>query len=157
MKDSLSNDLKVKIKKSQARFKRVRDPEGPDFGTGEFFLLIDVTAIEGVVYIPISIASGKKPTGFVYQIEGTAPSEISTTDIDVGGVGVTQLTSGTIRYAKIPEGKTGTFRILIIRMRGKIGKEYAIILEKINYKRNPNAVRYEKLSVGIRSRTREFK
>ena len=133
--------IQVKVQKKEARFKRIRVP-GPDAGIGEFFLLIDITAAGGDVYIPISIASGKKPTGFVYQIEGTKEGTISTTSISCKGVGVTQITLGTILYCKIPAGKTASFRILI-EMKGKVGSEYGVAINRINYKRDPSDARYK--------------
>lgn len=148
--------LEVRVQKSQGRYKRIRDPKGPDSGIGEFFLLMDIAAQEKTAYIPISIASGKKPTGFVYQIEGTAPGAISTTDISCTGRGVTQIISGTILYAKIPKGKTATFRILV-EMRGKAGKEYTILFERIHYKFDPSDARYQKFEEEIRSKTLVFK
>lgn len=155
-KAAFNGVLEVRVQKSQGRHKRIRDPQGPDSGIGEFFLLVDVTAQEKTAYIPISIASGKKPTGFVYQIEGTAPGAISTTDISCSGTGVTQITSGTILYAKIPKGKTATFRVLV-EMRGKAGKEYTILIERINYKFDPGDARYQKFEEEIRSKTLVFK
>ncbi len=155
MESMADRSITVRVAKSQARFKRIRDPHGPDRGTGEFFLLVDVMAPQETVYIPVSIASGKKPTGFVYQIEGTAAGEIVTTDISCSGAGVTQVTSGTILYAKIPKGKTASFRILV-EMRGKVGKEYAIIIDRINYKFDPSAARYERFLQETKSKTLKF-
>ncbi len=156
MKNGTPAFLKVRVQKSQARFKRIRDPKGPDSGVGEFFLLLDITALEETVCIPISIASGKKPTGFVYQIEGTAEGSISTTDISCKGDGVTQITLGTILYAKIPKGKTATFRILV-EMRGKVGKSYTIAINRINYKFDPSDARYEKYQNEIRTKAFAFR
>ncbi len=140
--------LEVRVQKKQARFRRVRESKGPDSGIGEFFLLLDVTAENADVYIPLSIASGKKPTGFVYQIEGTKEGTISTTSISCSGTGVTQITLGTILYCKIPAGKTASFRILI-EMRGKAGSEYTVAITRIHYKHDPSTARYEKFEKTI--------
>ncbi len=148
--------IKVRVQKAQAHFKRVRNPEGPDIGIGDFFLLVDVTAVTDTVYIPISIASGKKATGFVYQIEGTAKGAISTTSISCKGKGVTQITLGTIVYAKIPKGMTATFRI-VIEIRGKVGNTYGITINLIHYKRNPSDARYEKYTEEVSSKKVEFR
>ncbi len=148
--------IKVRVEKAQARFKRIRNPEGPDSGIGEFFLLVDVTAVTDTVHIPISIASGKKPTGFVYQIEGTATGAIVTTDISCKGKGVTQITLGTIVYAKVPKGMTATFRI-VIEIRGRVGNTYGIIINRIHYKRTLSDARYEKYTEEVSSRTVEFR
>ena len=148
--------LSVSIRKSQKHFKRVRDPEGPDVGIGEFLFYVHVTAVAETVYIPISIASGKKPTGFVYQIEGTAKGAIATTDITCKGVGVTQITLGTIVYAKIPFGATAIFRIHV-EIRGQIGKEYHIAINRIHFKRDIQDVRYEKFLKEISTRSLKFR
>ena len=148
--ETVAEALNVRIQKSQTRFKRVRNPEGPDIGIGNFFLLIDITASLEDIYIPLSIASGKKTTGFVYQIEGTAQGSISTTDISCSGKGVTQVTLGTILYAKIPKGMTATFRI-VIEIRGRMNNSYAIGINRIHYKYNPSDARYEKYLKEIRS------
>jgi hypothetical protein len=135
--------LQVTIQKSQARFKKIQEPGVRNAGVGEFFLLVDITALSKDLYIPLSIASGKKPAGFVYQIEGTSEASLSTTDISCSGKGVTQITLGTILYCKIPAGKTATFRLLI-QVRGKTGGEYRIVINRINYKFAPTDARYEK-------------
>lgn len=145
--------LVAHIRKSQARFKRIRT-KGPDTGTGEFFLEIDITSSEDT-YIPLSIASGKKPAGFVYQIEGTSEGTLSTTNLSCKGTGITQLTVGTLLYAKIPAEKTATFRILI-EIKGSIGHTYRIILSRINYKRNPEDARYQKYEADLGSDTLKF-
>lgn len=151
----LSEVMRVRSIKTQGRFKRIRNPGGPDTGLGEFFLLLEVTALTRDLYIPLSIASGKKPTGFVYQIEGTGQGDISTTTISWNGDGVTQITLGTIVYVKIPAGKTGTFRILI-EMKGFMQKSYSILIPRMNYKHNPADARYEKAFPDIRSRVVTF-
>jgi len=153
---SVSEPIKVRVTKSQARFKRVRNPDAPDFGIGEFFLLVDVTALEETIYLPISIASGKKTTGLVYQIEGTATGTLVTTDISCKGVGVTQVTLGTILYAKIPKDATATFRILI-EIRGKVGKEYKIVLSRIHYKYSTSDARYERYLNEVNSKVLKFR
>jgi hypothetical protein len=153
---SASADVfKIRVKKSQARFKRVRNPDGPDVGIGTFFLLLDITAAE-TIYIPTSIASGKKPTGFVYQIEGTGEGDISTTNISCKGAGVTQVTLGTIVYTKVPKGTTATFRILI-EMKGAVGKAYRIVIHRINYKHNAADARYQKFETDIATNMVKFR
>jgi hypothetical protein len=148
-------DFAVKVQKTQARFKKLKDPKQPRLGIGEFFLLIDITALQKDIYIPFSIASGKKPTGFIYQIEGTGQGDIATTHISWTGVGVTQITLGTIVYCKIPAGKIATFRILI-EMRGKTPEEYRIVINQINFKHTPTDARYKKLSQDIGTKSLKF-
>ena len=134
--------IQVKVKKDQARFERVRIEDGADKGIGKFFIQIDITAKLENVFIPISIASGKKATGFIYQIEGTAEGSIATANATCRGEGVTQVTLGTLLYAKIPPGKTASFRIQAT-IRGKIGKTYKITINRINYKLNLSDARYK--------------
>ena len=123
---------------------------------GEFFQKLDISAVGGDVYIPVSIASGKKTTGFIYQIEGTAKGAISTTTIECDGEGITQITLGTIVYSKIPVGKTATFRILIVT-KGQMKKEYRVVINQINYKLDPGDARYVKEQVQIGTKFVQFK
>lgn len=147
--------FEVKIEKNQARFKRVRIPNAADEALGEFFLLLHITALEAAVHIPLSIASGKRPSGFVYHIEGTSEGSISTTNISCSGEGVTQITLGTLVYAKIPKDTTAIFRILI-EMKGRMGKTYGIVINRIHYKHNPSDARYLKYLEEIPSKTLRF-
>jgi hypothetical protein len=146
----------VEVKESGANFLRKSDSKGHPIGHGEFFLRFTVIALQQAVYIPLSLASGKKPTGFVYQIEGTAPGSIDTTDISCLGDGVTKITLGTLLYAKIPQGSTANFRI-VVDMKGEIGKTYRIVINRINYKLNPTDARYKKLDTAIGTKTLEFR
>lgn len=139
-----------KVKESRAHFKEVRNAEGKRIGRGQFFLLIDIIALQGAVHIPTSLASGKKPTGFVYQIEGTAKGEIDTTSVSAKGAGVSQVTLGTLVYTKIPQGKTATFQI-VVDMVGSLNKTYQVVFNRINYKLDPSDARYKKLDVAIAS------
>lgn len=148
--------IHVKVEESQGRFERIRRPGERDQGHGEFFLRMDVTAPKKTLYIPLSIASGKKPTGFIYHIEGTAEGIIHTTNISCRGDGITKITLGTLLYAKIPAGKTATFRILV-ETRGPIGKEYMIVINRINYKFDPSDARYTRFDTEIPSKTVRFR
>jgi hypothetical protein len=148
--------INVTISKSQAHFKRIRNPKGADVAIGNYFLIIDVTSKKGAIHIPLSISSGKKVTGFIYQIEGTATGSLSTAEVEARGDGVTKVTLGTLLYCKIPEGKTASFRIQV-GIKGKIGKEYTVVIHQINYKLNPTDARYKKFQGGVSTRTLEFK
>ncbi len=157
MKKTIEGDgfVSMKIVKSQARFKRIKK-DGPDVGVGFYFLVLEVTAVKGSVLVPLSIASGKKTTGFVYQIEGTGTGSLSEASVEVRGEEVTQVTLGTLLYAKIPEGNVATFRIQV-EIRGKIGKEYSVLIHQLNYKLSPTDARYKKFASEIRTRTLSFK
>lgn len=145
----------ARIDKASERFTRIRVPRAQDAGIGEFFFLVHLTALQGTVYVPVSIASGKKPTGFIYQIEGTAPGSIVKTTISCSGDAVTQITVGTILYAKIPAGMTGIFRILV-EMKGTVPHSYRIVTTTLNYKLDPSDARYKKLAMTLSSGILKF-
>ncbi len=145
-----------KIKESKAFTVLERDEDGKTVSHGQFTLYLDVIALQETLYIPTSLASGKKPTGFVYQIEGTAPGQIHTTEVSCKGNGVSQVTLGTLLYTKIPQGKTATFRIYV-DMKGILNKTYRIIINRINYKFDPSDARYKRFDVEIASKPVEFK
>ncbi len=147
--------IEVRVKKNQARFERIKQKGAPDKAFGKFYIEIDITAKQEMVFVPISVASGKKVAGFMYQIEGTAPGSIQTTDIKTRGEGVSQVTLGTLLYAKIPPDKTGTFQIHAM-IRGAIGKTYKIVFTRLNYKRRLADVRYEQYLKEIHSDSVRF-
>lgn len=160
METKLANPapFRVRIENNQANVTKERNSDGTLFATGHFFLDLEITALDETVYIPLSISSGKKPTGFVYQIEGTADSSIVTTDISLRHVketGVTQILLGTITYAEIPKGMTGLFRIAVY-IEGKAGHEYSIAITHIEYKLDPSDARYHKYVEEVRSDTLKF-
>lgn len=133
--------IDVKIKESQARFQLIKAKDKEDKAVGNFFIKLEILAEKQEVYVPLSISSGKKTSGFMYQIEGTAEGSISTTDIKIRGEGVTQVTLGTLLFAKIPVGKTAELRIQV-EINGKLGKNYKIIISRINYKLKLTDTRY---------------
>ena len=145
----------IKLVKSQARFKRVKKKGERDSGIGEFFLEIDVTAGTNAIYIPLSIASGKKATGFIYQIEGPAEGNISTAEVTSRGDGITKITLGTILYTKIPAGKTASFRVLI-EITGAINKKFKVVITRINYKLSPSDARYVRYEEPLSSKEIRF-
>lgn len=145
------------IKETQAHFlQKLRDDEGRTIGHGQFILHIDAIALQGTVYIPLSLASGKKITGFVYQIEGTAEGTISTANITCRGKGITQVTLGTLLYAKIPQGSTASFN-LVVDVKGGIGKTFKVVVNRVNYKLNPSDARYKKFDVALATKALKFK
>lgn len=148
--------LHVSLQKTDAHFSVLRDPKGSsDVGLGKYFLSIDITAGKEALYIPISIASGRKSTGFIYQIEGTAGG-VSTASVTSKGEGVSTVTSGSLSYSKIPRGMTATFKILA-QVTGSLGKTYKIVISRINYKLNPNDLRYKRFLTDISSDTLKFR
>lgn len=142
--------IEVKVKKNQARFQKITKKGEEDKAIGKFFVEIEITAKQQEVFIPVSVASGKKAAGFMYQIEGTAPGSIVTTDIKTRGEGVSHVTLGTLLYAKIPAGKTATF-LIYATIRGKFGKQYKIVFARLNYKLHLTDARYQQYLKEIHS------
>jgi hypothetical protein len=140
-REGIDDNIAVKVRKNQARYERSHAVGAPKVGVGKFFMMLEVTAKKQEVYIPLSMASGKKVAGFMYQIEGTGEAAIAGTEIDVQGDGVTQVTIGTLLFAKIPAGVTAVFR-LQITTRGHAGKTYSITISRINYKLALSDARY---------------
>ena len=147
--------IAVKTLKDQARFERVTVEGEKDKAIGRFFMIIEITAKKENVFIPLSIASGKKTTGFMYQIEGTGEGSIMNADVTVRGDGVTQITIGTILYAKVPPGTKALFRIQT-SIRGKLGKTYKIVINRINYKLAVTDARYKQYIKEIPSDSVKF-
>lgn len=154
-REGKDNYIAVKVKKNQARFERVRQKGVADKAVGKFYIEIDITAKQAAVFVPVSVASGKKVAGFMYQIEGTAPGVIATTESKVRGEGVSQVTLGTLLYAKIPAGKTASFEIQAA-IRGTLGKTYKIVFTRLNYKLNLTDARYQQYLKEIPSDSVKF-
>lgn len=144
--------IDVKVKKNQGRFRRIKKKDQEDKAVGIFFLEINITAKQQEVFVPVSVSSGKKTSGFMYQIEGTAPGSIVTTDIKVRGEGVSLVTLGTLLYTKIPTGKTATFKIQAT-IGGKFNKKYKIVFTRLNYKLHMTDARYRQYLKEIHSDT----
>jgi hypothetical protein len=142
--------IEVKVKKKQARATRIKLDDAKDKVLAKFYLEIDITAKQEEIFIPLSIASGKKTAGFMYQIEGDAPGSIDTAEVTVRGEGVSQVTVGTLLYAKIPSGKTATFKIHAV-VRGTFGNVYKIVFTRLNYKLHIADARYQQYLKEIHS------
>lgn len=140
----------VKVKKNQAHAERIKQNDAKDKVLGKFYLEVDVTAKSEPVFIPLSIASGKKVAGFMYQIEGTAQGSIASAEVRVRGLGVSQVTVGTLLYAKVPAGKTASFQIRA-SIRGTYGKKYKIVFTRLNYKLRLSDARYQQYLKEIHS------
>jgi hypothetical protein len=151
----LDEYIVVKRQDNQSRFERIRIKDQADKAVGHYLMMIEVTAKQKTVVMPLSIASGKKPTGFVYQIEGTGEGSLSTAQVSCHGEGITQITLGTIVYVKIPPLKTATFRIQI-EIRGKLGKVYKLVIHRINYKLRVTDARYKQYVKEISSKSLKF-
>ena len=137
----IDENISVKIGLNQARFERVKVKGKKDKGIGKFLIELAVTTKERDVLIPITIATGKKAVGFMYHIEGSAEGKVSTAEVKSRGENLTQVTLGTLLFARIPAGKTASFRIQV-EITGKINHTYKIIINRINYKLSLTDSRY---------------
>jgi hypothetical protein len=153
--EGIDDYITVMVKKSQARYEVTRKNGEPDKGAGKFFMQINITAKKQEVFIPLSIASGKKVAGFMYLIEGTGEGLITNAEVECRGEGVTQVTIGTLLYAKIPPKVTAEFRIQAT-VRGKKGKTYSITINRINYKLTLTDARYQQYLKPIISDSLKF-
>ncbi len=144
--------IDVRVTKNQVNAERIKQEDAADTLLGKFFIELDITAKEETVFIPISIASGKKTAGFMYHIEGTAEGRIATAEVRVRGTSVSQVTLGTLLYAKIPKGKTASFQIRAV-IRGRFSKSYTIAITRLNYKLNLAEARYRQYLKEIRSKS----
>ncbi len=147
--------IDVKVVKKNARFERVRKKDEEDKAIGHYFMVISIKAKQAPVLVPLSIASGKKTAGFMYQIEGTGAGTILTTGIQVQGEGVSQVTVGTLLYAKIATGKTASFRIQV-SIRGSFAKTYKIVFPRLNYKLQLTEHRYHQYLKELHSESVKF-
>jgi len=146
-----NNDyIDVKVKKNQARSEKIKKKGAEDTLFGKFYIEIAITAKQDTIFIPISIASGKKTAGFMYQIEGTAEGSIVSAEAKVRGDGVSQVKVGTLHFAKIPAGKTASFEIRAT-IRGKSKKSYKIVITRLNYKLALADARYQQYLKEIHS------
>lgn len=144
----------INVQKTDAHFYRLKkQKDSDDLGLGKFLLLVDITPHKETLYIPVSIASGRKSAGFIYQVEGTASSTATATISTKGAVTVT---SGTISYCKILPGKTATFKIFT-EVTGAEGKKYTVVISRINYKLNPNDLRYRRFLTEIHTKVLKLK
>lgn len=142
--------IEVKLKKNQGRFEKIKQKGKEDKTEGRFYLELEITAKQSDVYLPLSVASGKKTAGFMYQIEGTGEGSIIGAEVRVRGEGVAQVKVGTLLYAKVPATKKAAFEIRAA-IKGKGGKAYKLVFTRLNYKLNINEVRYQQYLKEIHS------
>jgi hypothetical protein len=147
--------IEVKVRGSRTRFTRVSIEAGPDKGFGQFTLTLAITAKQATVYMPLSVASGIRTAGFMYQIEGTTAGAIKTTTLTCEGSGVTQVAVGTLLYAKIAPGATALCTI-DATVRGQVAQTYKIVITRINYKLNVTDARYQQYLKPLESKSLRF-
>ncbi len=154
--EGIDPNIEVKVKKNQGRVEKVRKRGEEDKVFGRFYMEVAITAEQSDVFVPISIASGKKTAGFMYQIEGMSESLIGNANVKVRDTGVTQVKLGTLLFAKISAGKTATFQIRA-KIQGKENKKYKIVITRLNYKLNLTQARYNQYLKSIDSKTVNLK
>jgi len=153
--DGEDDHIDVRLENNLTNFTRVRIEEGPDKGFGEFNFSIFITAKTETIYVPLSIASGIRTAGFMYQIEGTDAGAIKTASVEGRGNGITQVSIGTLLYAKIPAGTTAECRI-DAHIKGRVGQTYKMVVTRINYKLNLSDVRYQQYLKPLETKTLKF-
>lgn len=140
---------------NQAHADTIKQRGVADKHLGKFLIGLSITAAQLPVYIPLSVASGKKTAGFMYHIEGTAEGSIVAAEVRVRGKGISQIKVGTLLYAKVPVETTASFE-LRITIRGSEKKSYRIAITRINYKTNLTDTRYHQYLKEIPSRNVTF-
>ncbi len=138
--------MTVRVIRTQSHFYKSKLPSQEEYkgkGLGTYFLLFEITAGPDALYIPISIATGRKSAGFLYVVEGDGTGTPTALIQGKGGKEVSTVTSGSIVYTKIPGGKTAAF-IVNAEIVGTTEHSYRIVVNTISYKTNPNEYRYKK-------------
>ena len=151
--------MTVRVVRTQSHFYKDKLPRQEEYagkGLGVYFMLFEITAGPDALYIPISIATGRKSAGFLYVVEGTGVGTPTVALLGKGGKDVTTVSSGTIVYTKIPQGKTATF-VVNAEVIGQVERSYRVLVSTISYKTNPNDLRYKKFQVDIGTDTLLFK
>jgi hypothetical protein len=150
LREGIDPYIEVKIVKNQARFERVKKKGVADRALGHFFLRIEILAEQRDVFVPLSIATGKKVAGMMYYIEGTDTATPEQSELTVRGEGVTQVTLGTLVFAKVPEGRRAIFEMRVT-IAGSLAKTYRLIITRLNYKLALTDARYQQYRKEIRS------
>ncbi|MFM2423795.1 MAG: hypothetical protein RLZZ70_182 [Candidatus Parcubacteria bacterium] len=154
-KEGIDQYVSIKSKKQQAKFQRVKIESGRDKATGTYMIEIAVTAKTQPVYIPLTIASGKTTSGFMYHINGTDESSIGRAGVVVTGEGVKRITIGSLDYAELAPKVTGLFQLEVV-IKGRVGQTYQIIVNRINYKLTLTDPRYQQYLKPIESKVLRF-
>ncbi|MFN3692800.1 MAG: hypothetical protein ACK4SL_01710 [Candidatus Paceibacteria bacterium] len=153
--EGIDEYLAVRVGGTKLRFSRTKVAEGPDKAVGEFRFVLELTAKQVPLYVPLSIASGKTVVGFMYQIEGTGESSVASASVAVQTRGLTQISVGTLRYLVVPKSKTAELE-LVVTVRGKVGKHYRIVVNRLNYKLTISDARYQQYLKPLGSKSMRF-
>ncbi len=151
--------MTVRVVRTQSHFYKDKLPRQEEYagkGLGTYFLLFEITAGGEALYIPISIATGRKSAGFLYVVEGTGIGTPTVALLGKGGKDVTTVSSGSIVYTKIPPGRLASF-VLNGEIMGELERSYRILVSTVSYKTNPNDFRYKKFQANLCTDTLEFR
>jgi len=148
--------ISAHVQRTSESFNVLRDKYGNgDTGVGKYTLVLDITADKDTLYIPVSIATGRKSNGLIYQVEGSERAT-STATVSCRGENAVIVTSGTLSYCKVPAFKTVSFRVFVT-VTASLREEFTVAIGLINYKLNPSDVRYKKYVTDIRTKTLKFR
>ncbi len=153
--EGIDDYLGVRVGGTKFRFARTKVEDGPDKAVGEFRFILELTAKQAALYVPLSIASGKTVAGFMYQLEGTGESTVANASVEIRTRGLTQISVGTLRYLVIPKGKTAELE-LVVTVRGKVGKNYRIVVNRLNYKLATADPLYQQYLKPLASKSQRF-
>jgi hypothetical protein len=154
-REGIDEYLAGRIAGNKFRFSRTKVEDCPDKAVGEFRIILELTTKRAPVSIPLSIASGKTVAGFMYQIEGTGESSIVSASVAIRTRALTETSIGTLRYVTLPAGKKSELE-LTITVRGKVGRQYQIVLNRINYKLTPANPRYQQYLKPVVTKAMKF-
>lgn len=154
-REGIDEYVSIKVTKRNTRFIRTKIDGAPDKAVGHFNTTIGITAKKSPVLVPLSIATGKAVTGFMYYIEGEREGSVVSASVTARGDGSTQVAVGTLTFLKIPAGKTAEFNTTIA-VRGKVGKQYHVVISRINYKLALSDARYQQYLKPIMSKSLDF-
>lgn len=153
--EGIDSFLGVKVGGTKLKFVRTKVETGPDKAVGEFHFTLELQAKLTPLYIPLSIASGKTVAGFMYQIEGNGESSVASGSVEVRTRGLTQVSVGTLKYLVVPKGKSAEVD-LVVSVRGKVGRTYRIVVNRINYKLATADPRYQQYLKPLGSKSMRF-
>lgn len=155
LREGIDPYIEVVVKKNQARFERVKKRGVADRALGHFFIRIELLAEQTDVFVPLSIATGKRVAGMMYHIEGTDTASPERSELTVRGEGVAQVTLGTLVFAKVPSVSRATFEARVT-IAGSLAKTYRLIFTRLNYKLALTDARYRQYRKEIRSEVVKF-
>lgn len=154
-REGIDDYLSARITGTKFHFTRTKVESGADKAVGEFRIVLELTTKRAPISIPLSIASGKTVAGFMYQIDGTGESSVASASVSIRTRGLIETSIGTLRYVTLPAGKKSELELAVV-VRGKVGRQYQIVLNRINYKLTPADSRYQQYLKPLASKSLKF-